>query len=160
MRDYIKEIVLKTHDYFINSRLTLSIAESCTGGLICSLLTDIEGTSSFFKGGIVCYWTESKIDVLGISPEMITSFGAVSSETAIEMADRTRLLFSSDYAVSVTGNLGPATIEGKQKGLVYIGVSKKGQIKFQRLLLTGDRIENKEVAALSALKFLIGEPLE
>lgn len=160
MRNDINDIVLKIHGYFINSHMTLSVAESCTGGLICSFLTDIEGASSFFKGGIVCYCSESKIDVLGISPEMITSFGAVSSETAVEMAERARLLFSSDYAVSVTGNLGPATMEGKQKGLVYIGVSKKGQMKFQRLLLTGDRIENKEIAALSALKFLIGEPLE
>lgn len=156
MRNDIKEIVLKIHDYFINSHMTLSVAESCTGGLICSFLTDIEGSSSFFKGGIVCYWTESKIDVLGIPPEMITSSGAVSSETAIEMAERTRLLFSSDYAVSVTGNLGPAAIEDKQKGLIYIGFSKKGQTKFQQLLLSGDRIENKEIAALSALKFLIG----
>lgn len=156
MRDDIKEIILKTHDYFINSHLTLSVAESCTGGLICSFLTDIEGASSFFKGGIVCYWTKSKIDVLGVSSEMITSSGAVSSVTAVEMAERARMLFNSDYAVSVTGNLGPAAIEGKEKGLIYIGVSKKGQTKIQRLLLAGDRIENKETAALSALKFLIG----
>lgn len=156
MRDDIRKIVQKTHDYFISSYLTLSVAESCTGGLISSLLTDIEGASSFFKGGIVCYWTESKIDVLGVKPETISMYGAVSSETAIEMAERVRQLFNSDYALSITGNLGPTTLEGKAKGLVYIGVSKRGGTKVQKLLLLGDRIENKEQAALSALKFLIG----
>ncbi len=156
MRDEIKNIIVKTHDFLINSRLTLAVAESCTGGLISSFLTDIEGASGFFKGGIVCYWTESKIDVLGIMPETITLHGAVSSVTAIEMAERVRQLFSADYALSITGNLGPTAIEGKAKGLIYIGVSKKGQTKVQQLILTGNRIENKEVAALSALKFLIG----
>ncbi len=87
---------------------------------------------------------------------MITSSGAVSSEAAVDMAERVRLLFGSDYAVSITGNLGPAILEGKEKGLVYIGVSKKGETQFQRFFLAGDRIKNKEMAALSALKFLIG----
>ena len=138
------------------SHLTLSVAESCTGGLICSFLTDIEGASSFFKGGIICYWTESKIDVLGVSPETITSYGAVSSETAVEMAEKIRQLFGTDYGVAITGNLGPTTIEGKEKGLVYIAASRKGQTDFLQLNLTGNRMDNKIAAALSALKFLIG----
>lgn len=156
MEEILRKIVIQTHKYFIGSGYTLSIAESCTGGLICSLITDIEGASDFFKGGVVSYWTESKMDVLGISTETITSFGAISSETAIEMAEKVRTLFSADYGLSVTGNLGPTTIEGKEKGLVYIAVSKKGQTKFQKLLLTGERIQNKEIAAMSALKFLVG----
>ncbi len=156
MQEIIRKTVIQTHDYFINSMLTLSVAESCTGGLICSILTDIEGASIFFKGGVVSYWAESKIDVLGVSPDTITSSGTISSETAMEMAEKVRVLFSSDYGLSVTGNLGPTAIEGKEKGLVYVGVSKKGQTSFHRLLLTGERIQNKEIAAVSALKFLIG----
>lgn len=156
MRDDIKKIVPKIHDYFISSYLTLSVAESCTGGLISSVITDIEGASMFFKGSIVCYWTEAKIDVLGVMPETISMYGAVSSETAIEMAERVRQLFNSDYSLSITGNLGPTALEGKAKGLVYIGLSKKGGTKVQTLHLSGDRIENKEQATISALKFLIG----
>ncbi|MBS4059426.1 MAG: CinA family protein, partial [Bacteroidetes bacterium] len=152
MQNKLDEIIHKTHNFFAMSHLTLSVAESCTGGLICSFLTDIEGASSFFKGGIICYWTESKIDVLGVSPETITSYGAVSSETAVEMAEKIRQLFGTDYGVAITGNLGPTTIEGKEKGLVYIAASRKGQTDFLQLNLTGNRMDNKIAAALSALK--------
>ncbi len=155
MHDDVREIIRKTHDFFIRKNLTLSVAESCTGGLICSYLTDIEGASSFFKGGIVCYWAESKIDVLRLSPETITSYGAVSSETALEMAEKVRLLFQSDYSIAATGNLGPTAIEGKEKGIVYIAISKKGQLLCRQLNLTGDRINNKVSSALTALKFII-----
>ncbi|MCX8031342.1 MAG: CinA family protein [Thermodesulfovibrionales bacterium] len=155
MIDELRKIVIKTHEYFIGSYKTLSVAESCTGGFISSLLTDIEGASRFFKGGIVCYWSEAKIDVLGVTPETLTMYGAISEETATEMAEKVRLLFNSDYSLAITGNLGATTIEGKEKGLVYVAISKKGVVKLQKLSLSGDRIENKKVAALSALKFLI-----
>ncbi len=154
MQENARKIICQAHDYFINSGLTISAAESCTGGLICSYLTDIEGASLFLKGGIICYWTESKIEALGISPETIALHGAVSSETAIEMAERVRLLFGTDCSIATTGNLGPTTIEGKESGLVYIATSKKGLSKHKKLMLAGDRIENKVTTALAALEFI------
>jgi len=145
----------QVHEFFIRSGLTLSAAESCTGGLVSSCITDTEGASNFFRGGIVCYYTESKIDILGVSPETIRLHGAVSSQAALEMAERIRSLFGTDYSISTTGNLGPTAVEGKETGLVFIAVSKKGESKYRRLLLTGNRIENKVKSALEALKFLI-----
>ena len=115
----------QVHEFFISSGLTLSAAESCTGGLVSSYITDSEGASNFFKGGIVCYWTEAKIDILGVSPETIRLHGAVSSHAALEMAERVRSLFAADYSISTLSNLGPTAIEGKEAVLVFIAVSKK-----------------------------------
>lgn len=155
MQDDIETTIRLVHAYFINSNYTLSVAESCTGGLICSLLTDVPGASRFLKGGVVTYWSESKIEVLGVSHKTINLKGAISSETAIEMAEKVRILFSSDCGLSITGNLGPDTIEGKELGLVYIGVSKKGRMGFTQITLSGDRLQNKMSSALLALKFLL-----
>jgi PncC family amidohydrolase len=155
MQEQAIEISHQVHEFFIGSGLTLSAAESCTGGLVSSCITDTEGASNFFKGSVVCYWTEAKIDILDVSPETIRLHGAVSAQTALEMAERVRLLFGTDYSISTTGNLGPTAIEGKQTGLVFIAVSKNGELKYRRLLLTGSRIENKVKSALEALKFLI-----
>lgn len=103
----------------------------------------------------MCYWTESKIDVIGVLPETISLKGVISSETAMEMAERTRLLFKTDYSVATTGNLGLTAMEDKARGLVYIATSKKGVLQYKKLMLTGGRIQNKADAALQALKFII-----
>jgi len=125
MQEQAIEISRQVHEFFISSGLTLSAAESCTGGLEASYITDTEGASNFFRGGIVCYYTESKIDILGVSPETIRLHGAVSSHAAIEMAERVRSLFGADYSISTPSNLGPTAIEGKEAVLVFIAVSKK-----------------------------------
>lgn len=155
MQEEARDIICQLHNYFISSGLTLSLAESCTSGLIASYITDLEGASLFFKGGVVCYWTESKIDVLGLSPETIASYGAVSSETAMEMAEKVRRLFGTDCSIAITGNLGPTAIEDKAVGLVYIAASRKGKLGYKKLILSGGRLENKANAALEALKFFI-----
>ncbi|MCX7914067.1 MAG: CinA family protein [Thermodesulfovibrionales bacterium] len=155
MQDDLKGLIKLAHDFFISFNYTLSIAESCTGGLICSLLTDLPGASQFFKGGIITYWTETKIDILGVSSETIKVKGVISSETAIEMAQRVRKLFYSDYGLSITGNLGPTVMEGKALGLVYIGISKEGQTKAIQGLFTDDRLKNKMAAAKLALESLL-----
>jgi nicotinamide mononucleotide (NMN) deamidase PncC len=79
----------------------------------------------------------------------------VSEETASEMAEKVRLLTGTDYSLSTTGNLGPDVLEGKEKGLVFIAVSRKGQIFSKRLRLKGSREDNKEKASLTALRFLV-----
>jgi len=149
------EVIEKVHEIFREKGLTLSVAESCTGGLISHLLTILPGASTFFNGGVVTYSIDFKERFLGISSEIISAHGAVSEETAREMAERIRIIAKTDYSLSTTGNLGPDVLEGKEKGLVYISVSKEGSTFSRELRLTGYREENKEEAALSALEFLI-----
>ena len=147
--------VCRVHEIFKGKNLTLSVAESCTGGLISHYLTTLAGASNFFEAGVVSYSIESKKRILGVSPEIISQYGVVSNETAREMAEKMRLLTKTDFSLSTTGNLGPDVLEGKDKGLVYIAVSKKGQKFSRELRLKGDRSENKRDAAISAMRFLI-----
>jgi len=155
MRGDILKIVKRVHEIFSDKGLTLSVAESCTGGLISSYLTDLPGASSFFIAGIVSYSGGAKKHILGISPDVIRKYGVVSAETAREMAERMRVIAKTDYTLATTGNLGPDVLEGKEKGLVYIAAGKEGQTVACELKLKGNRLENKEGAAISALRLLI-----
>ena len=151
----ILEVIYNVHELFKKKGLTLSVAESCTGGLISHLLTILPGASTFFEAGVVAYSIEFKKTILGVSSETISRYGVVSEETAREMAEKIRALARTDFALSTTGNLGPEVLEGKEKGLVYIAVSKEGQAFSKKLRLEGGREENKEDASLAALRFLI-----
>ena len=151
----VLEVVQKVHKFFRKKGLTLSVAESCTGGLISHYITTLPGASIFFKAGVISYSIESKKIILGVSPETISRHGVVSKEAAVEMAEKVRSLTRTDYSVSTTGNLGPDVLEGKEKGLIYIAVNKKGKTISRVLRLKGNREENKEEAALSALELLI-----
>jgi PncC family amidohydrolase len=155
MENEIMAAVCRVHEIFKGKNLTLSVAESCTGGLISHYLTTLAGASNFFEAGVVSYSIDSKKRILGVSPEIISQYGVVSNETAREMAEKMRLLTKTDFSLSTTGNLGPDVLEGKDKGLVYIAVSKKGQTFSRELRLKGDRSENKKSAAISAMRFLI-----
>jgi PncC family amidohydrolase len=155
MNREILTVIKKVHDLFKKKKLTLSIAESCTGGLISHYITILSGASNFFEAGVVSYSVETKKKLLSISHRIISKYGVVSEETASEMAEKVRLLTGTDYSLSTTGNLGPDVLEGKEKGLVYIAVSKKGQIFSKRLRLKGSREDNKEKASLTALRFLV-----
>jgi PncC family amidohydrolase len=149
------KLIRCVHQFFTEKGLRLSVAESCTGGLISHYLTWLPGSSKFFEAGVVTYSALSKKNILGVSSEIIASHGAVSGETAKEMAEKMRLLSGTDYALSTTGNLGPDALEGKEKGLVYAGISKEGKTIIKELRLAGDRTQNKEEAALVSLRFLI-----
>jgi PncC family amidohydrolase len=151
----IRKTVEKVNKIFRDRRLTLSVAESCTGGLISHYLTSIPGASEFFKAAIVSYSEDVKSMVLGVSADTILRHGVVSEETAREMAEKVRLLMKTDYSVSTTGNLGPDVLEGKERGLVFIVVCDGKTTSSRRLKLEGDRQSNKEQAALSALKLLL-----
>jgi len=100
--------------------MTLSIAESCTGGLISKMITDVEGSSEVFLGGIIAYSNKSKTDILKIEKELLDSKGAVSEEVALKMAESVSQIFNSDFSISVTGIAGPSggSIE-KPVGTVY-----------------------------------------
>ena len=100
VREDLVVLLEKTH-------LSISAAESCTGGLIGKLMTDLPGSSAYFKGSAVTYWNEAKENVLGVSSETLSRYTAVSGETAKEMAEGSRRLYASDLAVSTTGYAGP-----------------------------------------------------
>jgi PncC family amidohydrolase len=155
MDNRISGIIQKVHELFKGRGLTLSVAESCTGGLISHYITTLPGASIFFKAGLVVYSAEMKKKVLGVSSAIIDKHGVVSQPTAEEMAEKLRVAAGTDYSIATTGNLGPDVLEGKEKGLVFLAVSGKGQTFSQELHLTGNRTANKEEAALSALRFLI-----
>jgi len=106
--------------------LTISTAESCTGGLIAAAITNVSGSSSFFGTGVVTYVNQAKMKLVGVKKETLDQYGAVSEQTAIEMADGVLKLAESDVSVAVTGIAGPTggTVD-KPVGLVYIGVSGK-----------------------------------
>lgn len=140
--------------HFTGNSLTLSVAESCTGGLLCHYLTMIPGASKFFVGGIVVYSEESK-KIFGISDKIIRTYGMISSEVAKEMAEKARGFFRTDYSISTTGNIGPDTLENKEKGLIYVAISDKYKTLVETLRLKGERIENKEEASFLALKIFL-----
>ncbi|MBI4653797.1 MAG: CinA family protein [Nitrospirae bacterium] len=155
MNKEILKISQKVHKIFKKKNLKLSVAESCTGGLISHYITTPPGASGFFEAGVVTYSIASKKKILKISPKTISLHGAVSKETAKEMAQKMRLLTRTDYTISTTGNLGPDILEGKAKGLVYIAVGSKKQALCKKLILKNSREKNKETASIEALKFLI-----
>lgn len=120
--------------------LTLSCAESLTGGLFQQEITSLSGASEIFKGGVVCYATEIKNRVLNVKRDTLEHEGAVSSACAIELADNVRDLMQADIGISFTGVAGPTEQEGKPVGLVYIGISIAGKpTKVERLQLAGSR---------------------
>jgi len=133
---------------------TLSTAESCTGGLIASSITDIPGASKIFLGGVVVYATEMKKRILKI-PEIVFTYGVISQEMATAMALSVKSLTGSDYSISTTGNLGPDTMEGKPAGIIYIAVATPENVFVKELRFQGDRYFNKINATNEALKFLI-----
>ena len=149
------KLVSTVHELFSKRKLTLSAAESCTGGLISHYVTAIPGASGFFIAAVVSYAAEIKRALLGVSPDIIREKGVVSAEMAVEMAGRMRLLSHTDYSVSTTGNLGPEVLEGKDRGLVYIAACREDRTEVRELMLAGSREENKEEAAVSALRLLV-----
>jgi nicotinamide-nucleotide amidase len=124
--------------------LTISAAESLTGGLFQQELTSVPGVSSVLKGGVVCYTNEVKKNVLKVKPETIDTYGVVSQECAKELAENVAALVSTDIGISFTGVAGPAELEGKPVGTVYIGISIKGkQTVVEKLELGGSREANR-----------------
>lgn len=136
---------------------TVCAAESCTGGLILSTLTDVAGSSAYVEGGVVTYSNDAKMKMLGVGAATLVEYGAVSAEAAGEMACGARDLFDSDYALSVTGIAGPggATAQ-KPLGLTYIGLAgRAGLISVERRIWDGDRIRNKLLSVDAALQLLM-----
>ena len=134
---------------------TISFAESCSGGLASSLITDVAGSSDYLKGSVVSYTNEIKEKVLGVNPETLKKYGAVSSKCACEMAAGVRKLMDTDYGISITGNAGPSASEGKPVGLVYIAVANRAIVYWQEHHFDGNRTENKLRIAQAAINMLL-----
>lgn len=134
---------------------TLSVAESCTGGLIAERLTEIPGSSSYFIEGVTAYANEAKIRTLNVAPELIEKHGAVSAEVAGAMARGMRERAKTDFALSVTGIAGPGggTVE-KPVGLIYLGYSDEHETKTVKFNLPGDRYLIRWRASQAALELL------
>lgn len=139
----------------IKKSLTLSVAESCTGGLIASTIVSMPGSSAFFLEGAVVYANLAKQKRLNVKEETLSRFGAVSRETALEMAEGMRAAANSDIALSVTGTAGPdGGSEEKPVGLVYIGIADTQSKEAYELRLSGGRERIRQAAALHALDIL------
>lgn len=152
----IKSISQKLHDKLLFNKLTLSLAESCTGGMIQQLLTSYAGASNYFAGGVVSYSNEAKVNILMVRPQTIDKFGAVSKETAIEMVKGTKAIFKTDLSASITGVAGPAggTPE-KPVGTIHLAVSIKDKIISRKLSLSGNRENIRKKSALIVFKEIL-----
>lgn len=138
-----------------DAKKTISVAESCTGGLVAQRLTDVSGSSAYFIQGVVSYHNQAKSDLLGVPAEMIVEHGAVSAEVAEAMAQGVRLRAGTDYAVSTTGIAGPGGgTDDKPVGTVFIGYSDDQRTKSIKLRLPGDRQLIRWRASQAALDYL------
>lgn len=149
----------QTVELLKSKKLKLATAESCTGGLISKRITDVSGSSEVFEGGVVCYSNRFKENVLGVSPETLKKYGAVSRETAREMVKGVLSLTKADIAVAVTGIAGPSSDDtNKPVGLVYIAVSDGKSTIVKKLLnnFTGDvREQNRSISVDTALEMIM-----
>ena len=135
--------------------LTLGVVESATGGLISHRITNVAGSSDYYKGSVTAYSNEAKVKVVGVKEDTINQYGAVSRQVAEEMAEEGRKLLAVDICLADTGIAGPGgATPGKLVGLFYIGLSHKGGTFSQKHNFQGNREQNKRSAAEAALSWL------
>jgi nicotinamide-nucleotide amidase len=136
--------------------LTVAVAESCTGGLVASLITDVPGSSDYFRGGVVAYSNEVKENVLRVSEEILSSVGAVSPECAQAMAEGVRALLGADLGLSTTGIAGPTGgTPAKPVGLVYIALAHAEGTLVREFRFMGSRRGNRYSTAHEALRLVL-----
>ena len=143
-------------ELLIAGGLHLAVAESCTGGLIGHLITNVPGSSNYYLGSVTAYANQAKVRLLGVDPTTLEQYGAVSAETVIEMARGIRQVLSAEVGLAVSGIAGPdgGTPE-KPVGLVWIGLSAPGMEQAWHYLWPGDRLQVKEQTAQQALQLLV-----
>ena len=137
------------------ANLTISVAESCTGGMIASNIVSFEGASEFFLGGVVTYSTPSKIRILNIEKKRIELYGVVSPEIAKDMSNAVKHLFGSDISISITGNLGSKSGDGLSPiGKVFISINFMSKVDVWEFNFKGDRNTNIKSAVSKAFLLL------
>ena len=136
-------------------KLTLAVAESCTGGLLANRITNVPGSSVVFLAGYVCYSNEAKVEILGVEPKLIEKHGAVSEEVARTMAEGARKRGRSTYALATTGIAGPnGGTKEKPVGTVYVALADASETKVKRLFFPSDRETFKQLVAQVAFEML------
>ena len=149
------DLIESVADLLTKKKITISTAESCTGGLLGHLLTSISGSSVYYDRGIISYTNQAKHELLNVSVDLLENYGAVSKQVAEAMAEGVRKNAQADIGVSTTGIAGP-TGGSKEKpvGLVYIGLSTKKKTVVNRFVFDGDRLENKDSTCVEALRLI------
>ena len=143
-------------ELLMKHNLTITTAESCTGGLIAATLVNVPGISGQFKEGYITYSNEAKEKLLGVSHETLERYGAVSSQTAEEMARGARQSANADISIISTGIAGPdGGTKEKPAGLVYLACRYKDHVKVERHLFSGDRQAVRNCAVREALRLII-----
>jgi PncC family amidohydrolase len=150
-----KAVEAEVGELLLQRGLCLALAESCTGGLVSHRLTNVPGSSAYYLGGINAYANAVKMRLLGVKKETLETYGAVSEETAREMALGARRALQADVAVSITGIAGPGGgSPDKPVGLTWIGLSGPDYLQAQAFIWPGDRLQVKEQSAEKALLIL------
>ena len=154
--DRLVALAQRLSDTCLERGLTVATAESCTGGLVAHVITEIAGSSAYFRGGFVTYADDVKRDQLGVPQELLDAHGAVSAQVARAMAEGARDRLGSHVAVSITGIAGPGGgSDEKPVGLTYVGVADNAGVDVRRHHWTGDRSANKHDSAVAALELLL-----
>lgn len=163
---FIQQIKSKTPEkigkILLREALQISSAESCTGGLVSSRLTDVSGSSAYIRMNFVTYSNEAKQKILNVSPDTLEKYGAVSEECAYEMAQGLQQLTQSNVVICTTGVAGPTGSEAKPVGLMYMACGFNGKIKVRKVKLSPNynRKNMKFMFSEEALKFVLETILE
>lgn len=155
----IKNLEKRVAALLLKKNMSVSVAESMTGGLLSQKLTSISGSSKYFMGGVIVYSNYAKEKILNVPFSLIEKYGAISKESAESLAGNIAELFKTDIGLSVIGNAGPTVQEKKPIGLVYIGICLKNSMSVFEINLSGDRREIRAKSCDEILKLLL-EKLE
>jgi len=151
----VRQQIQAISDLLSKRGLTLSVAESCTGGLLAKYLTDLPGASNFFMGGVITYSNRAKTDVIAVPKALIDKFGAVSKEVAEAMASGVRTALKSDLALSITGLAGPdGGSAEKPVGTFWVGLATQNGVDASNHFYPGERSAIRIFAAYTALQKL------
>ena len=150
----MKNLANKLVKKLIQKKLTISLAESCTGGMLSSIITSVNGSSKVFDLGLITYSNKAKIDILKVPKKIISEYGAVSNECCLSMVKNLSKISKANISVSITGIAGPnGGTKSKPVGLVYIGIKKGNKIIIkENLFKSKNRITIQKVTVITALK--------
>ena len=153
----MKNLANKLVKKLIQKKLKISFAESCTGGLLSSIITSISGSSKVFNLGLVTYSNKAKVDILKVPKKIINKYGAVSSECCLSMVKNLSKISKADISISITGVAGPSGgTKLKPVGLVYIGIKKGNKVSVQKnLFKSKNRISIQKATTLKVLKTVL-----
>jgi PncC family amidohydrolase len=152
----LDRLVEQLQERCLGRGLTVVTAESCTGGYIAKSITDVAGSSGYFRGGVISYSNEVKMRLLGVPADQLAAHGAVSAQVARSMAVGVLAATGADLAVAVTGISGPGGgSRAKPVGLTYVAVADATGVDVRRFLWQGDRVANREATVRAALELLL-----